>query len=107
MASDIPDSRRKCPWPGTEQRTISMGQRTAGDACGSSTGALAYRPTLRPEVPISTGPAKSADAAKILRRGGSESGLFYTDRSLFSGIDGASALWACVKRGTLHGEVDS
>jgi hypothetical protein len=84
-----------------------MGQRTAGEACGSSTAARVYRPNLRPEVRMATGPATSADAAETRHRGGSESSLFFTNRSLFPGIDGESALWACVKRGALHGEVDS
>jgi hypothetical protein len=99
---------QQCTWPGKEQRTISMEQRTAGDdACGSSIRARAYRPTLRPEFPMATGPAKSGVPAKTMRRGGSESWLFFADRSLFPGIDGGSALWACVKRGALRGEVDS
>ena len=56
---------------------------------------------------MATGPAKTADAAKTMRCRGSRSWLFLTNRSLLPGIDGESAPWACVKRGTLHGEEDS
>jgi hypothetical protein len=59
-----------------------MGQRTAGDASGSSIG-LAHCPTLQPEVPKATGLVKSA-AAKTMGRGRA----------------------GCVKRGALHDEVD-
>ena len=56
---------------------------------------------------MATGLAKSVDAAKTMGRGRPGRWLFLTNRSLFHWIDGEPAPWACFKRGTLHGEVDT
>jgi hypothetical protein len=55
---------------------------------------------------MATGMAKSVDAAKTMGRGRPEMSLFLTPRSLFHWIDGVPAPCACIKRDTLHGEVD-
>ena len=49
---------------------------------------------------------KSADAVKTIGRGKPDESLFLTDGSLFHCIHGEPARRGCLKRGSLHSEVD-
>jgi hypothetical protein len=50
--------------------------------------------------------AKRVDAAKTMGRGRPERWVFLTTRPLLYGFDGEPAPLGCLKRSTLHDEVD-